>query len=722
MKKIVFYFILNLIVNCSWGQSIDSLKDSSSVSNVQFSNTKIQQWQVLLDQWSLEVDSVKRKLSWSKNLSDTLYIDSALMFLSNAHLLMDDLGKELYSARLKAEINKKRQSENDSLSLVELDVSDSLKVQVPNMSDSLRRMETRLKQLIQEVDYLQESTTKRREELLVMQVSDNINDSSREQVMKTIEKNWIKDGASLSYFDTHWWNNRLLILIVSLFYFYWIFKMGRRAPDNPDELPLHKNDPIWIPILKSFILFLLLLPFTNITLPVVVLEVSYLLVFIFLCIILYSELSVLKKRILLLTFAYYAVIVISNLLLSEATWTKVIAGIANLSGIYLLWSLGKRTDLDNPIGYLHKYARIAIVLAQLLSIILLAMGYLNIARMWSLVAAIGLLQGLSLQSFRDMLLHDLQKQYDISREESWFRRFDIRQMYITVDRIIRFFCAVLVVLVLLNLLHLTHEASVLFDKLLNTPHNLGNITYSYGNLFLAILVIILANWIQKTLKRIVDIPIGKEQQNKNMALFPIFRLLIVVVGFLIGISILGLGMDKLTVIIGALSVGIGLGLQNIINNFVSGIILVFEKPFKIGDYVELADKKGQVLEIGIRSSTLLTDQGARVIIPNGDLLSGRLVNWTFSDSDIRVNMQLSVGKEIKLEDWKKWLRHKILSFHEVDKNIPIKIWTQSITADTYELSLQIGVGNVALIDQFKSQFLESIQAEMSARGIKISCS
>lgn len=722
MKKILFYFILNLIVNCSWGQSIDSLKDSSSVSNVQFPNTKIQQWQVLLDQWSLEVDSIKRKLSWSKNLSDTLYIDSALMFLSNSHLLMDDLGKELYSARLKAEINKKRQSENDSLSLVELDVSDSLKVQVPNMSDSLRRMETRLKKLIQEVDYLQESTTKRREELLVMQVSDSINDSSREQVMKTIEKNWIKDGASLSYFDTHWWNNRLLILIVSLFYFYWIFKMGRRAPDNPDELPLHKNDPIWIPILKSFILFLLLLPFTNITLPVFVLEVSYLLVFLFLCIILYSELSVLKKRILLLTFAYYAVIVISNLLLSEATWTKVIAGIANLSGIYLLWSLGKRTDLDNPIGYLHKYARIVIALAQLLSIILLAMGYLNIARMWSLVAAIGLLQGLSLQAFRDMLLHDLQKQYDISREESWFRRFDIRQMYITVDRIIRFFCAVLVVLVLLNLLHLTHEASVLFDKLLNTTHNLGNITYSYGNLFLAILVIILANWIQKTLKRIVDVPIGKEQQNKNMALFPIFRLLIVVVGFLIGISILGLGMDKLTVIIGALSVGIGLGLQNIINNFVSGIILVFEKPFKIGDYVELADKKGQVLEIGIRSSTLLTDQGARVIIPNGDLLSGRLVNWTFSDSDIRVNMQLSVDKEIQLEDWKKWLRHKILSFHEVDKNIPIKIWTQSITADTYELSLQIGVGNVALIDQFKSQFLESIQVEMRARGVKISCS
>src|SRR5690606_22156249 len=259
-------------------------------------------------------------------------------------------------------------------------------------------------------------------------------------------------------------------------------------------------------------------------------------------------------------------------------------------------------------------------------------------------------------------------------------------------------------------------------KLFNSAHKLGNITFSYGNLLLAVVVIVVANWLQKTLKKIVDIPIGKEQHSKKMALFPIFRLLIVVVGFLIGISILGLGIDKLTVIIGALSVGIGLGLQNIINNFVSGIILVFEKPFKIGDYVELADKKGQVLEIGIRSSTLLTDQGARVIIPNGDLLSGRLVNWTFSDSDIRVNMQLSVEKGIELEEWKRWLREVITSFDEVDKNIPIKIWTQSMTADNYQVSLQVGVSNVGLIDRFKSQFLESIQKEMDARGVKIASS
>lgn len=721
MKKFLVCFVLNLFMVYCRAQTIDSTIDSSNFVKEELSGTEVQQWQGLLNQWSGEVDSVKRRLSWTKNLSDTLFIDSALHFLSDMQRPLKDLGQMLHEARLKEEIIRKKQNSNDTIGLVELAISDSLKVQIPNLSDSLRRMETRLERLHQEVEYLQESTLRRREELLAMQVV-NKSRSSGQHILKTMEKNWIKDGASLTYFDMPSWSNRLFVLLISFFYFYWIFKIGRRAPENPEELPIHKNDPIWIPILKSLILFLILLPFTNLTLPVVVLEVSYLLIFIFLCLILYQELSVLKKRILLFTFVYYAAIVFSNLMLSESDWTKVSAGFANLAGIYLLWSFGKRTDLDNPIGYLHKYARIAIALGHFLAIILLLTGYLNIARMWSLVAGIGLLQGLSLQAFRDMLLHDLQKQYDLSGRESWFRRFDARQMRATADRIIRFCCALLVVLVLLNGLHLTREASVIFDKLFNSAHKLGNITFSYGNLLLAVIVIVVANWLQKTLKKIVDIPNGKEQHSKKMALFPIFRLLIVVVGFLIGISILGLGIDKLTVIIGALSVGIGLGLQNIINNFVSGIILVFEKPFKIGDYVELADKKGQVLEIGIRSSTLLTDQGARVIIPNGDLLSGRLVNWTFSDSDIRVNMQLSVEKGIELEEWKRWLREVITSFDEVDKNIPIKIWTQSMTADNYQLSLQVGVSNVGLIDQFKSQFLESIQKEMDARGVKIASS
>jgi small-conductance mechanosensitive channel len=178
----------------------------------------------------------------------------------------------------------------------------------------------------------------------------------------------------------------------------------------------------------------------------------------------------------------------------------------------------------------------------------------------------------------------------------------------------------------------------------------------------------------------------------------------------------------LTVIIGALSVGIGLGLQNIINNFVSGVILVFEKPFKLGDYVELADKKGQVLEIGIRSSTLLTDQGARVIIPNGDLLSGRLVNWTFAESDIRMNMHLNIETPIPISQVKDHIRNKLNTFNEVDRSIPIKVLTENIATTSYNLFIQVGIKDVRNIEYFRSRFLENIKEELDLQEIKISSS
>jgi small-conductance mechanosensitive channel len=98
------------------------------------------------------------------------------------------------------------------------------------------------------------------------------------------------------------------------------------------------------------------------------------------------------------------------------------------------------------------------------------------------------------------------------------------------------------------------------------------------------------------------------------------------------------------VIIGALGVGIGLGLQSIVNNFVSGIILIFDRPLRIGDTVEVGDKKGRVKEIGIRSSTLLTEDGAEVIIPNGDVLSHNIVNWTLSNNHVRMSLSFTIDK------------------------------------------------------------------------------
>ena len=100
----------------------------------------------------------------------------------------------------------------------------------------------------------------------------------------------------------------------------------------------------------------------------------------------------------------------------------------------------------------------------------------------------------------------------------------------------------------------------------------------------------------------------------------------IVAGFILAINAAGIPMDKLTIILGAFSVGIGFGLQNIFNNLVSGFILLLERPIQLGDTVQVGLLTGNVKSIGIRSSNILTFDGADVIVPNGQLVSNEVIN------------------------------------------------------------------------------------------------
>jgi len=113
----------------------------------------------------------------------------------------------------------------------------------------------------------------------------------------------------------------------------------------------------------------------------------------------------------------------------------------------------------------------------------------------------------------------------------------------------------------------------------------------------------------------------------------------------LGFAALASGMEltRFAVLVGTLGVGIGFGLQNVVNNFVSGLILLYERPVQVGDIVELGKLLGTVQRIGIRSSTIATFQGAEVVVPNANLISGELVNWTLSDRKRRVDVDVGVA-------------------------------------------------------------------------------
>ncbi len=118
---------------------------------------------------------------------------------------------------------------------------------------------------------------------------------------------------------------------------------------------------------------------------------------------------------------------------------------------------------------------------------------------------------------------------------------------------------------------------------------------------------------------------------------------IVLAGSFITLSAAGIDLANVAIVIGALSVGLGFGLQNVVNNFVSGLILLFERPIQPGDTVEIGSAVGTITRIGIRSSTLRSLNGAEVILPNADLVAGAVTNWTLSDNRRRVDITVGVA-------------------------------------------------------------------------------
>jgi small-conductance mechanosensitive channel len=112
-------------------------------------------------------------------------------------------------------------------------------------------------------------------------------------------------------------------------------------------------------------------------------------------------------------------------------------------------------------------------------------------------------------------------------------------------------------------------------------------------------------------------------------------------------------LTKMTVLVGAFGVGLGFGLQSVVNNFVSGLILLFERPIHLGDTVEAGNIQGRVQRIGIRSSIVRTGQGAEIIVPNSQLVSEQVTNWTLSDQlrriDLTVRMDYSAPPQKVIE-------------------------------------------------------------------------
>jgi potassium efflux system protein len=173
---------------------------------------------------------------------------------------------------------------------------------------------------------------------------------------------------------------------------------------------------------------------------------------------------------------------------------------------------------------------------------------------------------------------------------------------------------------------------------------LGTVSFSLGR----VVAFVIAVWLAMKASRLTQIVLNDDVLPQFLlprgvpnAISTFANYSIVVIGVFVGAGILGIGLSNLALIVGALGVGIGFGLQNIVNNFVSGLILLFERPVQVGDAVQLGAVSGRITRIGFRASQVRTYNGSEVVVPNGELVSTQLINWTLSDR--RRRLELSVG-------------------------------------------------------------------------------
>jgi len=130
------------------------------------------------------------------------------------------------------------------------------------------------------------------------------------------------------------------------------------------------------------------------------------------------------------------------------------------------------------------------------------------------------------------------------------------------------------------------------------------------------------------------------------AISTIVHYAILLLGFFVALAALGVDLTKVTILAGAFTVGVGFGLQTVINNFVCGLILLFERPIKVGDLVQIDTDVGEVRRIGVRACVIRTADGADVIVPNGTIISNKVTNWTLSDRCRAVEVSVKVARGV----------------------------------------------------------------------------
>jgi small-conductance mechanosensitive channel len=193
----------------------------------------------------------------------------------------------------------------------------------------------------------------------------------------------------------------------------------------------------------------------------------------------------------------------------------------------------------------------------------------------------------------------------------------------------------------------------------------------------------------------------------------------VFVGFLLALVALGVHLRDITIIAGALGVGIGFGLQGIVNNFVSGLILLFERPVKVGDYIQLGEKWAEIKRIGLRATVVETLDRSEIVVPNSDLISNQVTNWTLSNRMVRLVIPVGVeyGSDVPLV--METLKEAAMASSKIMRMPEPQVLFVNFGESSLDFELRVWMSNIDDRFTVKSQLHQEIDSRFRQAGIVI---
>lgn len=521
------------------------------------------------------------------------------------------------------------------------------------------------------------------------------------------------EQAAFSYYFSYTSGNLFFLLLVLALFYVWI-RRNMRHLDKREKLKSlemfhfsYLDKGILLPL---FAFGLNLLIVSNLYAPAIYIDFLHLVLLIVIFFLFKKEGKSLLARNWAILSLLFLLICFLDLFVKVSFWQRSLLLLINLFCLFY-GRLQLKKSLKEEVGLpvLFRLANWIFIVFNFLALVFNLFGRVSLANTLSLTAMITLTQIIILSVFLKITIEIILLQiYSIRIKRGIENIFDFESLSRNLRKPFLLLIISMWVIVIAANLNTWEALRGALSDLLGKAITIGNITFSMGSVLLFFIIVWIAHLLQKYVAYFFGEVDDQDAENVNKrqhSKLLVTRLIVLVSGYLLAIAASGMPLDKLSIVIGALGVGVGLGLQNIVNNFVSGVILIFDREIHVGDVIEVSSQSGRVKSMGLRTTKIDAANGAEIIIPNGNILSQNITNWTYSNNFKMVELRFKLNGLILAESISEVIKQSLGEVPMVYSEKESQIFYHAVAEDNYEIGLKFwcniyrteeGISNVRL--------------------------